>query len=78
MGYRDGPGHPDVQAVLVETNRKIAEHGILGFGLAMTPDQANQQIAAGMRLIAMGSFDAILIPQAIKGLLGQLNLQGRH
>ena len=33
MGYRDGPGHPDVQNALAETNKKMAEKGILTFGL---------------------------------------------
>ena len=73
MGYRDGPGHPDVQQALAETNKKIAEKGILTFGFALTVEQANQQIVNGTRLIAMGGFDAILIPQAIRGLLSQLD-----
>ena len=73
MGYRDGPGHPDVQRALAETNKKIAEKGILTFGLVQTPEQANQLIANGTRLITIGGFDAILIPQAIRGLLSQLN-----
>ena len=73
MGYHDGPGHPDVQTALADANRKIAEKGILTLGFAMSPDQANQLIASGARLITVGGFDAILIPQAIKGLLGQLN-----
>ena len=73
MGHRDGPGHPDVQKALADTNRKIAEKGIMTFGFALTPEQANQQIADGSRLIAIGGFDAIFIPQAIKGLLSQLN-----
>ena len=73
MGYRDGPGHPEVQKALADTNKNIADKGILTFGFALTPEQANQQIASGVRLIAMGGFDAILIPQAVKGLLGQLN-----
>ena len=73
MGHRDGPGHPDVQTALADANRKIAEKGILTLGFAMAPDQANHLIASGVRLITVGGFDAILIPQAIKGLLGQLD-----
>ena len=73
MGYRDGPGHPDVQSALADARRKIAEKGILTAGLAISPDEANQLIASGTRLITIGGFDAILIPQAIRGLLGQLD-----
>ena len=73
MGYHDGPGHPEGQTALADARKKITEKGILAAGLAIRPVEADQFIASGMRLIGIGGFDAILIPQAIKGLLDQLD-----
>ena len=74
MGYRDGPGHLDVQDAIAAASEKIQAGGIPLAGLATTPEQANRMIDNGFRLIALG-FDATFIPQAIAGVLGQIKRQ---
>jgi 4-hydroxy-2-oxoheptanedioate aldolase len=68
LGVPGQLGHPDVVAAVERAEAAILASGVALGGVALSPDQANQQIERGYRMLALG-FDWSLLQRGAAAVL---------
>ena len=68
LGVPGQLGHPDVVAAVERAEAAILASGVALGGMALSPDQANQQIERGYRMLALG-FDWSLLQRGAATVL---------
>lgn len=67
MGYLGQPGHPEVNAALLDAFKRIQAAGLPAGALTVNEDLAREHLAAGCRFLAVGA-DAALLARATDAL----------
>lgn len=71
MGFKDGPGHPEVQEAIAAASNKIAAKGFARIAFAVTPEQGRRALASGATLLFLG-FDTMFMPMSVQSYLARL------
>ncbi len=68
LGHPGDRNHPEVLEVINQIETKILASNVVLGGVALSPDEANEKVAAGYRFLFLGA-DVTLLQRAVAGAL---------